>query len=99
MDNHHDSPESGSYIYDDTFFRYLQQGSMRSAETIVPLIIDRLRISSVRDVGCGAGAWLAEYRRAEVPKYLGVDGDYVTVSSLLIPPQLLFPWISPMPSI
>jgi len=91
MDNHHDSPESGSYIYDDTFFRYLQQGSMRSAEAIVPLIIDRLRISSVLDVGCGAGAWLAEYRRAEVPKYLGVDGDYVTVSSLLIPPSAFVP--------
>ena len=91
MDNHHDSPETSSYVYDETFFRYIQDGSTRSAEVIVPLVIDHLPASSVLDVGCGRGAWLAEYRRAGIPKYVGVDGDYVTESSLLVPPSTFVP--------
>jgi SAM-dependent methyltransferase len=41
----------------------------------------------VLDVGCGAGAWLAEYRNQGVTKCLGIDGDYVRPEHLLIPPE------------
>ena len=92
MDNPQVSPETSSYTYDETFFRYLQQGSTRSAQVIVPLVIDRLKIGSVLDVGCGAGAWLACYRAAGLPRYVGVDGDYVTAASLLIPSSAFLPF-------
>ena len=92
LENLHDSTEATGYAYDETFFRYLQQGSTRSAEVIVPIILDRLKISSVLDVGCGAGAWLAQYRKAGLPRSIGVDGDYVTASSLLIPSSAFVPF-------
>lgn len=87
LDRDHDSSDVANYVYDDMFFRYLQQGATRSAQTVVPVVVDRLKISSVLDVGCGAGAWLAEYRRLGLRTYVGVDGDYVKTSSLLIPPS------------
>jgi SAM-dependent methyltransferase len=91
LDRHHDSSDIGNYNYDNTFFRYIEQGAIRSAQIVVPLIIDRLKINSVLDVGCGAGAWLGEYRRLGLPTYVGVDGEYVTNSSLLIPPSSFVP--------
>lgn len=39
-------------------------------------------------MGCGAGAWLSEYRNHGLSDVLGVDGSYVQAKSLLIPPAL-----------
>jgi SAM-dependent methyltransferase len=78
------SAEVGDYVYDETFYRYIEQGATRSAQVIVPLVIEQLKVDSLLDVGCGAGAWLAEYRRQGVPICVGVDGDYVKPSSLLV---------------
>src|SRR5580765_376996 len=80
------APASGNYAYDDTFYRYIQNGAIRSAQVVIPLSLNHLKIDSVLDVGCGAGAWLTEYRRRGVPSCVGVDGDYVKVSTLLVPP-------------
>lgn len=91
MDKHSDPSEASNYVYDDTFFRYLQLGSLRSAGVIVPLVVDLLKIASLLDVGCGAGAWLSVYRKAGLPRYLGVDGEYVTTASLLIPASAFVP--------
>ncbi len=82
---------AGNYAYNETFYRYIQDGSIRSAQVVVPLVIDRLKISSVLDVGCGAGAWLREYHRRGISDGLGVDGDYVHRSSLLVPPEFFLP--------
>jgi len=78
---------AGKYTYDDLFYRYIQQGATCSARTIVPLVVQSLKVESVLDVGCGAGAWLAEYANQRVPICLGVDGDYVKPASLLVPAQ------------
>jgi SAM-dependent methyltransferase len=91
LDTNQDPTTGRDYVYDDTFFRYLQQGSTRSAESVVPLVIDQLQIRSILDVGCGAGAWLAEYRRLGLRDCVGVDGDYVNPSSLLIPTSAFMP--------
>lgn len=80
------SPVAHSYAYDETFYRYLQDGAIRSAQLVIPLVTKHLRMESVLDVGCGAGAWLAEYEKHGIPTCVGVDGDYVTESSLLISP-------------
>lgn len=81
------SSESRGYIYDDAFFRYIQEGSTRSAQKVVPLVTQMLGTKSVLDVGCGAGAWLREYRNQAITDCLGVDGDYVQKEQLLIPAE------------
>ncbi len=73
------------HTYDTLFFDYIQAGSSRSARTVLPLVLAGLPISSVLDVGCGAGAWLREYAALGISDVLGVDGDYVQRDRLLIP--------------
>ncbi len=75
----------GGHTYDDAFFDYINAGSTRSAQRVVPLLIALAAPASVLDVGSGAGAWLREWARADIGDYLGVDGDYVTDDQLLIP--------------
>jgi SAM-dependent methyltransferase len=84
------SPEPagpGSYRYNEDFYRYIQIGSRRSAHSIIPIVLRELSPASVLDVGCGAGAWLSEYRNCGIADYLGVDGAYVQPASLLISPE------------
>lgn len=75
---------ASGYCYSDTFYRYIASGSLRSAKVVVPLVLRELSPLSVLDVGCGAGAWLSEYRDRGIADYLGVDGAYVQRGSLLI---------------
>src|SRR6266480_3717854 len=79
------------HIYDKLFYDYISAGSTRSALVVVPLVMQTLKPSSVLDVGCGAGAWLAAYGRSPLSDYLGIDGSYVTQDSLLIPPDKFQP--------
>lgn len=69
-------------LYKGTFFRHPAQ---RSAEAIVPAIIDLVQPRSVVDVGCGTGTWLAAFRRHGVADVFGVDGDWVPRDRLEIP--------------
>jgi SAM-dependent methyltransferase len=80
-------PRESGYTYNEAFFRYIHEGAIRSANRIVPLVIQSLGVNSVLDVGCGAGAWLSVYRQQGITDILGVDGTYVQQDSLLIPPQ------------
>ncbi len=57
----------------------------RSAEKIVPLILDLFHPSSVVDLGCGNGSWLKVFVDKGVTDILGVDGSYVKQEELLIP--------------
>ncbi len=70
--------------YDDTFFNYIEQGSLRSSRSVVPLLKELLDPSSVLDVGCGRGAWLSTWKRLDVECCMGIDGDYVDSENLLI---------------
>ncbi len=70
--------------YTKDFFADLRAGSMRSAEEIVPLILEVVPARSVVDVGCGEGAWLAAFTKNGVLDVLGVDGDYVDRDTLQI---------------
>lgn len=71
--------------YTSDFFAGLRSGAERSAEVIVPLVMDILHPRSVVDVGCGEGTWLAGFHRLGVEDLLGIDGDYVGRSRLQIP--------------
>src|SRR5579883_447502 len=70
--------------YDVTFFGGHHRGSRRSAAVIVPLVLEHFPARSVVDVGCGTGAWLAEFARNGITEYLGVDGDHVPRNMLMI---------------
>lgn len=72
------------HVYDRLFYQYQREGSYRSAMAVLPHVIASLAPRSVLDVGCGAGAWLAAYRRLGVPCGVGVDGDYLDPSMLMI---------------
>ena len=57
--------------YDRTFFRYIELGARRSAEVIVPAVQEMLPISSMADIGCGRGVWVAEWRNRGVSDAVG----------------------------
>lgn len=71
--------------YDAAFFAALTEGSRRSADRIVPVVVDVIAPRSVIDVGCGTGEWLAAFRAAGIEDVLGLDGDYADRAQLHIP--------------
>jgi len=71
--------------YSDVFYAGLKEGARRSAEGIVPLILEWIQPKSVVDVGCGDGAWLAVFKERGVEDILGIDGDHVNRERLEIP--------------
>jgi SAM-dependent methyltransferase len=74
-----------SEYYTKSYYEGIQDGSMRSAEIIVPLVLELVPAQSVVDVGCGVGAWLAAFRKFGVDDVLGFDGAYVDRELLQIP--------------
>lgn len=74
-----------SPAYSDRFFDYISAGSTRSAAVVVPLVLKHFPVTSLADIGCGRGAWLAQWGRSGVSDYAGIDGDYIERATLLIP--------------
>jgi SAM-dependent methyltransferase len=82
---HTDGPRgSVESPYDGAFYDEIDAMSVDSAAAIVPWLVDALSPTSVIDVGCGRGAWLAEFKRRGVADVLGVDGDYLDVTTMHI---------------
>ena len=77
--------------YDSLFYRYQREGSLKSARAVLPVVTSAITVRSVLDVGCGAGAWLAAHRELGATDVVGVDGDYVDRSLLLIDQQAFRP--------
>jgi SAM-dependent methyltransferase len=77
--------------YNANFFSGQASGSRRSAAKIVPILIDLVRPSSVVDVGCGIGIWLAEFASRGTPMIRGMDGDWVPRDQLQIPADRFTP--------
>lgn len=78
-------PHDTQAPYDASFYQGQQEGSISSAQVVVPIILSLVPCHSVVDVGCGVGGWLKEFERHGVSDYLGVDGDYVSRDLLKIP--------------
>jgi SAM-dependent methyltransferase len=66
-----------THIYPPEFFDYIEAGSRRSANLVVPVLLNKLLPRSVLDVGCGRGNWLAEWHANGVKECHGIDGSYV----------------------
>jgi 2-polyprenyl-3-methyl-5-hydroxy-6-metoxy-1,4-benzoquinol methylase len=72
-------------IYGPTFFSEVVATSSKSAEIIVPLIIELLSPRSVVDIGCGTGTWLSVFKTHNVDDITGLDGHWVQDEMLQIP--------------
>ena len=70
--------------YGQDFYDAQSAGSRRSAEVIVPIVMDLLRPSKVVDIGCGSGAWLSVFKERGASKVLGLDGHWVNTDCLQI---------------
>jgi SAM-dependent methyltransferase len=68
--------------YTPDWYRSHQELAKTSAAAVVPVLMEWLRPSSVVDVGCGIGEWLAAFHQAGVGRCVGVDGDYVSKEQL-----------------
>lgn len=75
------------HVYGAEFYDYINAGSRRSAQAIIPLLQKAVRIDSVLDLGAGQGAWAAEWLAAGVNDVLAVDGQYVDRRALLVPEE------------
>jgi SAM-dependent methyltransferase len=71
--------------YDPAFFSAISGTSSKSAEIIVPLIIDLVGPHSVVDIGCGTGTWLSVFKAHHIDDITGIDGHWVQDELLLIP--------------
>jgi SAM-dependent methyltransferase len=77
--------------YDAGFFRDQSDGSLAGAREILPLVFALVPVTSVLDVGCGVGTWIAVARDVGVTDVLGVDGSYVNRAMLRVPEQCFYP--------
>ena len=55
-------------FYSAQFYSGQQSGSKLSAEIILPIVFDKVKASSVVDVGCGVGTWLTVARSLGVTR-------------------------------
>ena len=63
--------------YDERFFSTFQESSRRSAEIILPDILEVTGARSLLDVGCGLGIWLDVARGLGLDTIIGIDGGEV----------------------
>ncbi len=78
--------ERGSY-FNERYYDWMNERSLRSAEVIVPMVRDLFRVGSVVDVGCGEGAWLSVYLKSGVREVMGLDGAHVDRRRLRVPAE------------
>lgn len=71
--------------YDDAFYEMINDGSYKSAQVVVPKLLQTLNLDSpsVLDVGCGQGAWLKVFENQGCEVF-GVDGAYVNTENLFM---------------
>lgn len=76
-------PETGPY--DSRYYESLREGGSRSAEAVLPRVLDLVGPESIVDFGCGDGTWLAAATRLGATDVQGVDGGWVSAETLQIP--------------
>jgi len=77
--------------YTADFYRTHRDGARRSAEAVVPIVVELVQPRSVIDVGCGLGAWLAVFRQHGIEDIWGVDGPHIERQLLEIAPDRFQP--------
>jgi SAM-dependent methyltransferase len=64
-------------LYDDRFYRGHGRGTADSATALLGLLARFYRPTSVLDVGCGRGAWLAAAEELGATRLVGFEGNWV----------------------
>lgn len=77
--------------YKTSWFVARESSVEHSAQVVVPILLEIVRPTSVVDVGCGLGGWLAVFREHGVEDVLGIDGEYVDRAALRIPVENFLP--------
>lgn len=62
--------------------------TLHSPRTVLPILFDGRRPTSLLDVGCGTGTWLKVARELGIEDVSGVDGAEISPSDLLVPAEL-----------
>jgi len=66
-------------LYSDEFYAWQADGSLSSAQAVIPHLKELVCPTSVLDVGCGVGTWLRAWAHdGTVTTLAGVDGEWVT---------------------
>jgi hypothetical protein len=73
--------------YNKLFYAVQARRSGESAGAVVPIVVDLLHPTSVVDVGCGIGAWVAQFLELGVTDCTGIDGPWVPRGQLRIPEE------------
>ena len=74
--------------YTPDFFKAISASASESAAVLLPCVFELVGTpTSILDVGCGTGAWLATARELGVAETIGVDGDYLPPEQLVISPN------------
>ena len=68
--------------YDAAFYADQVDGSAQAADVVLPVVFRVFAPSSVIDIGCGQGAWLAAAERQGSALLTGFDGDWVDRGAL-----------------
>jgi len=71
--------------YDAEFYSQQSGSSHEAALRILPLVFQVVGPSSVVDVGCGVGSWLAAAGALGVRRLVGLEGDWVKEEELMDP--------------
>jgi SAM-dependent methyltransferase len=74
-----------SKSYSSSFYYGHVEGSTKSADIILPLVLSIMHPQSILDVGCGTGTWLATASGYGIGDVTGVDGDWTKSIELKIP--------------
>ncbi|MGH9343269.1 MAG: methyltransferase domain-containing protein, partial [Terriglobia bacterium] len=71
--------------YTKEFYEHNWEGSLKSAQEVIPIVLEFVQPKRVVELGCGIAPWLSVLKSCGVEDVLGVDGDYVDRKELLIP--------------
>jgi len=76
-------------IYNENFYNEQKDASYKSAEAIVPILLDVIKPKSVIDIGCGVGGWLHVIQKNGVTDICGYDVNELTADKYFIDKKLI----------
>lgn len=77
--------------YTGEYYKILADESRRSADRVLPVLLESVSVESALDVGCGIATWLAALQDLGVEDVVGIDGDYIERDLLQIPAERFVP--------
>jgi SAM-dependent methyltransferase len=79
------SPHELGSFYDSGFYKNQSDASYDAAVAMLPVVLDLVEASSLVDIGCGVGTWLAAAGAHGVRQLVGVEGGWVRPELLRSP--------------